>query len=383
MTGFAQKRRLIALFAVVLPLLALFLYVAVRSGPLAPVAVTVVQVKAQSIQPALFGIGTVQARYTYKIGPTVAGRVKYLSVDVGDTVQAGQVLGEMDPVDLDARIRAQRAALKAGKAAVKQAEAKALYARSQTQRYERLLKVKGTSEEITATKRQEQAVADAALSAARDEVSRIQADLEALRAQRGYLRLISPVAGLVVARETHPGSTVVAGQSVLEIIDPTALWIDTRFNQISAEGLAAGLSAEIRLRSRHSQLLPGRVLRVDPLADAVTQELLAKMVFTRPPRPLPPLGELAEVTISLPALPPRPVIANAALREVEGRRGVWLLADGKLRFAPLTLGRSDLDGQTQVLDGLQAGDQIVLYSAQALTARSRIHIVEQIPGTTL
>ena len=129
----AQRRRILALIAVILPVLVLFAYVAVRSGPLAPVAVTVTRVESKSISPALFGIGTVAARYSYKIGPTTAGRVKQLYVDVGDKVEAGQVLGEMDPVDLDARIRAQQAALKAARAAVKQAEAKAAYARAQAE----------------------------------------------------------------------------------------------------------------------------------------------------------------------------------------------------------------------------------------------------------
>ncbi|HEC07581.1 MAG TPA: efflux RND transporter periplasmic adaptor subunit [Thiolapillus brandeum] len=376
----SQQRQILALVAVILPLLLLFAYVAIRSGPLAPVAVTVMQVESQPISPALFGIGTVGARYNYKIGPTTAGRVKQLYVDVGDRVEVGQVLGEMDPVDSDARIRALQAALKATRAAVRQAEAKAVYARSQARRYEKLLGADSVSEEQVATKRQELAVAEAALAAARDEVNRIQADIEALHAQRGHLKLISPVVGLVVAREANPGSSVMAGQAVVEVIDPTILWIDTRFDQISAAGLATGLPAMVRLRSRHEQRFKGRVLRLEPLADSVTQEMLAKIVFEREPLPMPPLGELAEVTVSLPSLPARPVIPNAAIREVEGRQGVWLLVDDGLRFVPVELGCSDLDGRVQVLNGLKEGQRIVVYSEKALTERSRINVVEQVPG---
>ena len=51
--------RTLALLAVVVPLLLLFIYVGLRSGPLAPVAVTVVEVQSRAITPALFGIGTV------------------------------------------------------------------------------------------------------------------------------------------------------------------------------------------------------------------------------------------------------------------------------------------------------------------------------------
>lgn len=376
------QRRTWALIAVIVPLAVLFIYVALRSGPLAPVAVTVGKVESKTVAPALSGIGTVQARFTYKIGPTFAGRVKRLEVHVGDTVNAGQVLGEMDAVDLDERINAQQAAIKSAEAVLSQAAAKETFAQTQAKRYEQLLAVRGTSEETLATRRQELAVASATLTAAREDIRRLRAELEALRAQRGNLKLVAPVAGLVAARDADPGTTVVAGQAVIEVIDPTSLWVDTRFDQISAEGLAAGLPAKITLRSRRTQSEAGRVLRVEPRADAVTEETLAKITFDAPPAPLPPLGELAEVTVQLGELPAVPTISNAAIRTVNGQRGVWKLVDGDLAFTPVTLGRSGLDGVVQVVKGLAVGDQVVLYSEKTLTAKSRIHIVENLAGAS-
>jgi multidrug efflux pump subunit AcrA (membrane-fusion protein) len=136
--------RTLALAGVLLPLLALFVYVGLRAGPLAPVPVTVATVESQSISPALFGIGTMEARYTYKIGPTVAGRIKSVTVQVGDRVKAGQVLGEMDPIDLDDRIGALDAALMRAQANVLAAEAqiqdvsaRKRFAETQAQRYEK------------------------------------------------------------------------------------------------------------------------------------------------------------------------------------------------------------------------------------------------------
>ncbi|MBC7215195.1 MAG: efflux RND transporter periplasmic adaptor subunit [Burkholderiaceae bacterium] len=374
------QRRTLALAASMAPLALLFIYVALRSGPLAPVAVTVTTVQQRTIAPALAGIGTVQARYTYKIGPTYAGRIKRLDVHVGDAVKTGQVLGEMDPVDLDERIGAQQAAIKSAQAALRQAEAKQTFAQTQARRYEQLWALRGTSEESTAIKRQELAVADAALAAAREDASRTRAELQALRAQRSNLRLVAPAAGLVTARHADPGTTVVAGQAVVELIDTASLWVDTRFDQVNAEGLAAGLPARIVLRSRRGQTQPGRVLRIEPQADVVTEETLAKIVFDSPLSPLPPVGELAEVTVQLSELPAAATIPNAAIRTLDGKRGVWKLSDGKLAFMPIAFGRSDLDGLVQVEKGLAAGDQLVVYSEKALTARSRIHVVDRLPG---
>jgi HlyD family secretion protein len=374
--------RTLALLAVIIPLLLLFIYVGLRSGPLAPVAVTIATVESGTVKPALFGIGTVEARYTYRIGPTFAGRVKRLDVHVGDQVEAGQVLGEMEPVDLDDRVHAQESAFKGAQATLREAEARQAYAQTQARRYEQLLAVRSVSEEIVTTKRQELEIANAALSGAREALGRARADREGLVSQRSNLRLIAPVDGVVALRGADPGSTIVAGQSVVEVIDPRSLWVNVRFDQISATGLAAALPAHIVLRSRDGQTLGGQVLRVEPVADSVTEEILAKVIFDAMPLPLPPLGELAEVTVDLPALPAAPLVPNAAVRRDGDKVGVWRIVDGELSFSPVKLGASDLDGNVQVREGLKIGDQIVTHSEKALTSRSRIQVVGQIPGAS-
>jgi RND family efflux transporter MFP subunit len=376
------QSRTLALLAVIVPLLVLFIYVALRSGPLAPVAVTVETIETKSITPALFGIGSVEARYTYKIGPTVAGRVQRLDVHVGDQVKAGQVLGEMDPVDLDDRIRSQESTFKRAEAAVREAKARQVYAQTQARRYQQLFVVRSTSEEIVTTKQQELQIAEAVLSAAHEDVARTRSDWGALVAQRSNLQLITPVNGVVTMRDTDPGTTIVTGQTVVEVIDPKSLWINVRFDQISASGLAAGLPARIVLRSRNGQTLNGRVLRVEPKADAVTEEMLAKVIFDTQLESLPPVGELAEVTVDLPSLPAAPVIPNAALHRENDRMGVWQVMNGDLRFKRVKLGASDLDGLIQVNEGLKNGDQVVVYSEKAVTTRSRIHVAEHIPGVS-
>jgi RND family efflux transporter MFP subunit len=372
--------RTLGLLAVAVPMLSLFVYVALRSGPLAPVRVTVTTVEPRALTAGLFGIGAVEARYTYKIGPTFAGRVKRLDVQVGDRVRAGQVLGEMEPVDLDDRVRSQDSASRRAEAVVREAEARQVYARIQAVRYEQLFAKGASSEEIFATKRQELQVAEAASAAAREDLARARSDRGALVAQRSSLRLIAPVDGVVAVRDADPGTTIVAGQAVVEVIDPRSLWINVRFDQASAAGLAPDLRARIVLRSRSGQRLRGRVLRVELVADAVTEETLAKVIFDGQPEPLPPVGELAEVTVDLPALPVAPVVPSAAVRREGNKRGVWRIVDGDLRFAPVEFGAADLDGRVQVREGIEAGDQVVVFSGRALTARSRIQVVADISG---
>ena len=378
MKKFPLQGRTLALLAVVVPLLALFVYVALRAGPMAPVSVTLASVEQKALTPALFGIGTVGTRTTTKIGPTVAGRLQRLDVEVGDRVRAGQVLGQMDPLDWDDRLHAQDAALARVQASLREAQARQTHAQTQATRYAQLLAVRSTSEELAAAKQQDLQVANAAVASVQAEAARVRAERAGVTTQQRHLRLVSPGDGLVTQRLADPGSTVVAGQTVVEVVDPASLWINVRLDQISAHGLAANLPARVLLRSRAGQTLEGRVLRVEPLADTVTEETLAKVVFNQLPDPLPPLGELAEVTIDLPALAAQPVIPNATVQRVDGTTGVWQWANGELQFTPVTLGVADLDGHVQVLQGLGVGDQVVVYSEKPLSARSSIHVVERL-----
>jgi RND family efflux transporter MFP subunit len=352
-------------------------------------------VESQALAPALFGIGTVEARYTHRIGPTFAGRVATVAVQPGDAVRAGQEVGEMDPIDLDERLVAQEAGLRraeanvlAAQAQVREVGARRSFADAQATRYARLLQSNSVSSEAAAAKRQEADAAAAAhqaatagTEAAKQELSRLRAERDALRAQRANLRLVAPVDGLVVRRDADPGTTVVAGQAVVEIVEPASVWIHARFDQQRATGLAAELPAQIVLRSRAGELIDGTVVRVEPLADAVTEEVIAKIGFAQPPARLPPLGELAELTVALPALPARPLVPNAAVQRVEGRLGVWVVEGAReLRFVPLRLGAADLDGRVQVLDGLDGGERVVVYSHKPLKVGSRIELVERIAG---
>jgi len=74
MTPLRIPRRALPLLAFLLPLATAFVWLALTTGPLAPIPVTLATVQVDGITPSLFGIGTLEARYTYRIGPTFAGR---------------------------------------------------------------------------------------------------------------------------------------------------------------------------------------------------------------------------------------------------------------------------------------------------------------------
>ena len=385
------RRLVLALLG--LALVAAMAFVVLRAGPLAPTRVTVVQAAEGRLTPALFGIGTVDARRSYLIGPTVAGRVRMVAVDAGDRVQAGQALAEMDPVDLDERLAALDAsvaragsAMAAAAAQRGDAQARRELAAVNARRYVELGAQNFISTGAVEARLQEQASADAmlgaaeaGLAAARQDQQRLAAERAGLRQQRASVRLRAPADGVVTSRDAEPGSTVVAGQAVLRLIDPSSLWVRVRLDQGRAGGLAAGLPARITLRSNPGQALPGQVARVEAVSDSVTEERVALVRFDQPPAGL-SVGELAEVTLSLPETARTVLLPNAAVRHLQGRTGVWTIDGGALRFAAVRLGQANLDGQVQVLDGPKAGTTVIVHSEQAISAGSRIQVVEALAG---
>lgn len=368
-------------------------WVALRSGPLAPIQVTVTQVVTGEVSPALFGIGTVEAQRAYLIGPTTAGRVRRVLVDVGDTVTAGQLLAEMEPVDLDTRVASSLAAASRGQSLVAAAEAQERDARSrqtlattEARRAVDLGQAGVISQSAVDTARQAQqsadaqvAAAEAALAGARKDLARLDADISGSQQQRGNIRLSAPVDGVVTSRAAEPGSTVIAGQAVIKLEDPRSLWISVRLDQSRSAGLRAGLPATITRRSDPLTHLQGRVVRVEPTSDAVTEERIAKVAIDRLPEGI-TTGEMAEVTLSLPSIRNALIVPNASLRHRGAQPGVWVHADGQLRFVPVKTGVEGLDGLVQILDGLKAGDEVVVYSDRDLTDGARISVVPVLRG---
>lgn len=370
-----------------------FGWVATKSGPFAPIKVTVTRVGKGEIAPALFGIGTVEAKRAYLIGPTAAGRVKRVLVDVGDAVKAGQLLGEMEPVDLDERVASAVAAATRARSSVATFEAQVHDAKGrqelasiEARRYIEMGHKGFVSQSLVDSMIQQQksadaqlSIAEATLAGARKDLARLESELEGAKRQRLNIRMEAPADGVVTSRDAEPGSTVVAGQAVLKLVQPSSLWVTVRLDQGRSSGLRAGLPAEITLRSNPHKLLAGKVVRVEPSSDSVTEERIARVAFDLMPQRM-STGEMAEVKLQLPPIRDALLIPNASLRYRGAQVGVWLRADGHLRFAKVKTGTEGLDGKVQILEGLKSGDEVVVFSERDLKDDSRIKVVESLVG---
>ena len=371
-------KRALLLILGALAFIAAFVWLLTTRGPLAPVGVEIASAARADLSPTVYGIGTVEARRAYAVGPTQAGRVLRVWVDQGDRVKAGQLLAEIDPVDLrqrgeaaaSAAARARQTA-QAAEAQVAEAESRVRLAQANYARYQALAKQGFVANEMADSRRNEAAAAEAALAAARAnaigaqrDISRAEAELRGIEQVGNNLKLLSPIDGVVTAREAEPGTTVVAGQAVLRLVDPAQLWVRARVDQARAQGIAVGQAADIALRSAPGQSLPGKVARIELQSDAVTEERIIDVAFDPAPAQR-YLGELAEVTIRQPGVRDVLAVPRAALAQVKGRTGVWRVTDGRARFQPVQAGVQTAD-QVQIVAGLEAGNRLVVYSAKQL-----------------
>ena len=236
---------------------------------------------ARDVAVQVFGLGTVEARVTSKVGFKVSGVLVDLGADVGDHVARGMVLARLD--DREQRARTARAA-----AAVQQAEAnfqranasvhkaQANYdnAKRISERRQALVESKTTSVETAETA---QAVKDAAfgdLNLAKSDVMVAQAAIGDAKAQLqqetatlDFHTLAAPYDAMVTARLKELGSALAAGEPVFTLIDPKTIWVLAFIDESKAGEIKVGEPAEIVARSHPGARLQGRVARIEPESD--------------------------------------------------------------------------------------------------------------------
>lgn len=289
--------------------------------------------------------GTVDARQV-DVSFQVGGRIARLLSDEGRKVQAGEVVAELDAADLQLaadRARAQAdaaakalAALKAGarpqelgaaRAAVAQAQADKRFADQQVSRTQELVdrqfvsaeqldRVRSTADAAGA--KVDQARQNLALlraGARKEDIERAAADLQAAEAaqraaqrQLDYVKLASPVGGVVSVRLAEAGQVVGAGQPVFRVAELTRPWVRVYLAETDMPRVRLGQPVEVRVDGAPGQRFAGRLAFISPQAEftpktvetrALRVDLVYRMtVDVDDPQGLLKIGMPADVTIA-------------------------------------------------------------------------------------
>jgi HlyD family secretion protein len=319
-----------------------------------------------SVAVQVFGLGTVEARVTSKVGFKVSGVLVDLRADVGDRVAKGAVLARLDDREQRAQVARAKAAieqteanLQRAKASVDRAQATYGNAKKINERQQKLLLTNATSVETadTAKTTQDAALADSNL--ANSDVLVAEANISDAKAQQNlqsatldFHTLTAPYDAMVTARLKELGSALGAGEPVFTLIDPKSVWVLAYIDESRAGEIQVGDPAEVVLRSLPKQRFQGKVARIEPESDRVNEERRVEIAFDRIPDSF-NLGEQAEVYIGTTQLPQALLVSEAAIEGLgQGRGTIWTVEDGHLQKREVTLGHRLLDGRYEIAGGL-------------------------------
>ncbi|RFA31009.1 hypothetical protein CAI21_03285 [Alkalilimnicola ehrlichii] len=358
--------------------LVIFLALAVSAwtrwaGGEAAVDYRTVEVVMGNVERTVTAVGALQPKDYVDVGTQVSGQLLRVHVEVGDRVEQGQLLAEIDPTVYAIRVRAGEANLERLRAQLAQQEAELRLARQRLARNRQLLEQRATSRETVEENEASVHVGEARIAAIRAEIAAAEANLEGDRANLAYTRITAPIGGTVVDESAVAGQTVNASQSAPEIVrlanlDTMTVWAQvaeadvTRLRRDMPAYFTTLGMPERRWRSSVRQVLPtpkveNGVVLYNVLIDVDNEDQLLMTDMTVQVFFL--LDEATDVPLV-------PVAALTPARGPGGRYEVRVMTPNGIETRQIEVGvRSRTSAE--VRSGLEVGDKVVLGAPAAAT----------------
>ena len=312
---------------------------------------------------------------TWRVGAIAPGKIDELFVKVGDSVRAGQILARIHSHD----VHETRAAYREATVELDRARSAVAYATQRRDRAKRLLELKAGS-------RQDLESAQSGLVDAQAQVSKAQAEVRKERihltdilhvsvddgsqsesdrpsTQHGGtgddIPVLAPASALVFERKATVGSVVNAGDVLFSLTDTTSLWMIAAASETDLSMLRAGQTAEIRVRAYPDKTFRGRILKLGEELDPATRTLEVRILVPNPHGLLKP-EMYASASIEQPQRRRAIFLPEAAIQDVDGVPAVFVRrADQRFESRTIKTGQH-VNGETEVLEGLQAGEAVVV-----------------------
>ena len=327
--------------------------------------------------------GRTQIHDVFVVSAPVGGLLQRVTLEPGDAVARGQVIGSIAPADpalLDARVSAEAsAAIAAAEASLRAAEADLELKRRDHQRVTQLAARDFASPAAVDA-------AEAALNAARANVSARRAEGQRARAAAGggtararaVTPLRSPSSGRVLRLLQESEAVVPTGAAILEIGDPAEMEVVAEFLSEDAVRMRPGAVAYIEAWGGEAAI-PARVSRIEPYAHTkvsalgVEEQRVNVILRLDDPASAPPLGHGFRVDARVVLSEAQNVVrvpVDALVRDGE-RWWVFQARGGRARLVAVEVGEGG--GQYRaVTRGLEEGDRVVIFPSEALNDGERI-----------
>jgi membrane fusion protein (multidrug efflux system) len=318
--------------------------------------VTAVEPTQTSSAPELILPGNVEANQMTSIYSRVDGYIKKWYVDIGDHVQQGQVLADIEAPQIDASLRMAQAQLELAEANLTLAQTNS--ARSQ-QLYQNHVNSQQELDTVLATEQVQKATRDnaaAALTSAQD--------------LKAFEQIRAPFAGTVTARYIDVGSLVASGssrtvQKLFDLAQSDPVRVFVNVPQADVSSVKPGTPATITVDEFPGQTFAGKVARDAGAFDQASRTLLLEIDVPNPDGRL-FAGMYAHGTFALKNPTPALLVPdNSILIDSKGPRVLIVDSSDKIHVKSVTLGR-DFGTKSEVLGGLDARDRVIQNPTEAL-----------------
>jgi membrane fusion protein, heavy metal efflux system len=303
----------------------------------------------------------------WRVGVLTEGRVEIVYAGLGDHVQKGQVLARMHSHALhDARAQYQTS-----RTDVNRLQASAALAQKNYDRMQTLLGLKAASIQQTEQARQDlvnaqTALRDGQIAADRDRIHLeenlgVAADPPAGAHDENsdLLPIVAPGSGYILDKMVTPGSTVQPSTDTFVIGELSQVWMLASVHQENLGALRVGQSATVTLPGVPGKRFPGKITNLGQALDATTRVMKVRITLNNPGNLLKP-EMLANAEFPIGNNKPTLVVPSDAVQQFNGQDVVFVRTAAE-RFAirPVSVGGT-IGGRTPVLEGLKAGDQVVV-----------------------
>jgi RND family efflux transporter MFP subunit len=299
---------------------------------------------------------------TANIFARASGYIAERNVDIGSQVKEGDLLAVITAPELDHQIAQAEANLAQAKATRRQTKATRDLARVTWARDAVLVEKGWVTQQQGDTDRLNYAAQQQAAQANAGTIKSQDAQLQVLRQQKDYQRVVAPFDGVVTRRNVDVGTLVQAdatsGTFMFTLDRSNVLRIQLFVPQDAAIGVKPGIDAVVRIPEMPGRTFPGTVTRIADALDPASRTLLTEIDLPNPNHELSP-GMYCTVELKVPRKTPSLIVpAGAIVFDADGLH-VLVVENGVAHSRKITEVR-DLGTEVEVSDGVKAGDQVVL-----------------------
>lgn len=323
----------------------------------------VMEISYQRQVQSLMLAGTVVPRIETTLGFRVGGKIVERLVDVGATVQPGQLVARLDPADHQLAVDNARAALAA-------AEADYMRAKADHDRYTQLRNTSVFNQQTQDQRKSAAATAHGRMEQARSQLATAENNL-------AYTELKTDAAGVVTMVQAEVGQVTAQGQGVLRVARTDELEIQVGVPEHRLNAVRSADVASFELWSDPGKRFVARLRELSPSADAMTRTYPARFSVIDKPAFI-GLGMTATLRLGRPDSQPVAEVPLSAIFQAGTQPAVWVVdkESGTVELRPVVIARWRSDSAA-ILSGVTEGELIATAGVHKLEAGQKVRPMPQ------